>query len=256
MLIGSFLADSDSALPWFIGSFAMFLIGIAAIIFMKEEYFVKQNVSLKASVRSIKETIRTSMRHTKSNKEVRFVLLMGVLLAFAIQSPAAQYQPLFSQFVPNKMWLGYLWAMMSIAAFGGARLSLWFSSKLQNRKNAIVLPQIMIGLGIFASGAFAIFPIALAAFVAFLFWMFASGILKPIKKEYLNRNISSRERATVISILSMTSTIGSATGLLLGGLLAKHLSISVAWMFSGAALIILTLLIMRNGKRNNEWSDS
>ncbi len=256
VLIGSFLADNNSALPWFIGSFAMFLIGIVAMIYMKEEYFVRQNVSFRAGIESMKETMRTSARYARDNKAVRFVLLTGVLLAFAIQAPAAQYQPLFSQFVPNKMWLGYLWATMSIAAFGGARLSLWFSSKLQNRKSALVSLQIMIGLGIFLSGAFAIFPMTIAAFVAFLFWMFASGILSPIRKEYLNKNISSRERATVISLLSMTATIGSAIGLLLGGLLAKHISISVAWMFSGTALIILTLLIMRNGKRNNKWSDS
>lgn len=256
VLIGSFLADSNSALPWFIGSFAMFLIGIAAAIYMKEEYFVKQNVSFKTGIESMRETMRTSAKYAKDNKAVRFILLTGVLLAFAIQAPAAQYQPLFSQFVPNKMWLGYLWATMSVAAFGGARLSPWFSSKLQNRKSALVLLQIMIGLGIFLSGALAIFPIALAAFVAFLFWMFASGILSPIRKEYLNKNISSRERATIISLLSMTATIGSAVGLLLGGLLAKHFSISIAWMFSGAALIILTLLITRNSKRNNEWGAS
>ncbi len=256
VLIGSFLADNNSALPWLIGSFAMFLIGIAAAIFIKEEYFIKQNVSFKTGFESMKETMRTSVKYAKDNKAVRFVLLTGVLLAFAIQAPAAQYQPLFSQFVPNKMWLGYLWATMSIAAFGGARLSLWFSSKFENQKSAMVLLQIMIGLGIFLSGTLAIFPIALAAFVTFLFWMFASGILNPIRKEYLNKNISSQERATIISLLSMTATIGSAIGLILGGLLANHLSISVAWMFSGAALIILTLLIMRNGKRNNEWSDS
>lgn len=256
VLIGSFLADNDSALPWLIGSFAMFLIGIAAAILMKEEYFVKQNVSLKTGIGSMKETMRTSAKYAKDNKAVRFILLTGILLAFAIQVPAAQYQPLFSQFVPNKMWLGYLWATMSIAAFGGARLSPWFSSKLENRKSALILLQIMIGLGILLSGAFAIFPMALAAFVAFLFWMLASGILSPIRKEYLNKNISSRERATIISLLSMTATIGSAIGLLLGGLLAKYISISIAWVFSGAALIILTLLVMRNSKRNNEWSDS
>ena len=77
VLIGSFLADSNSALPWFIGSFAMFLIGIAAAIFMKEEYFVRQNVSFKTGIGSIKETMRASAEYAKDNKAVRFVLLTG-----------------------------------------------------------------------------------------------------------------------------------------------------------------------------------
>ena len=252
VLIGSFLSGKDSALPWFLASSVMCMVGIVAIIFMKEDYFVKQNVSFKTGIGSMKETMKTSVKYVRNSRTVRFVLLTGMLLAFVIQAPNAQYQPLFIQFVPNKMWLGYLWTAMSIAAFGGSRLSVWFSSKLENRRKELISLQVTMGLGIFLAGVFAIFQIILATFVAFLFWIFVERILIPIRKDYLNENISSQERATIISLMSMTATTGSAVGLLLGGLLAKHFSIPVAWIVAGAMLMILTLLLMKNGNNKIE----
>lgn len=241
-LFGSFLADKNIILPWIAGIFIMLAAGIIAIIFMKEEYFYKQKSSFSAEIKSTKKIIREGIKYSKDNKTMRFVLLIGLLQSFAVQAPIVQYQPFFSQFLTNKISLGFLWITMTIFAIIGATFSSRLLLKLKNNhKKALIISQAAVGIGIMFSGIF-VFPISL---FAFLFWNFAGGISDPINSEYINENIPSKSRATLLSFESMTCSAGSGVGLIFGGFMAEYFSIPIAWIFSGGTLVIFSLILTK-----------
>lgn len=253
VLAGSFLADKDIIFPFVIGGFVVLLVGIVAAILMKEEYFVRKKFSFKTGIQSMKETVRISIAYGRNNKAVRFILLMGLMQTITVKISIVQYQPFFFQFFPNKASLGFLWVTLAIAAIAGTTLSSWFLSKLRNPRRALVTLQMAIGLGVLTAGASAILlpslivlPIAL---LAFLLSSFARGAFTPINGEYLNKNIPSKERATLTSFESMACGIGSAVGLIFGGCIAEMFSISIVWILAGGLLIVFSLIMRNNNKR-------
>ena len=191
ILLGSFLADKSIVFPFIVGGFAMLLVGIVAAIFMKEEYFIKEKLSFKINLQSMKERIKASVTYGRNNKTVKFVLLMGLIQAIAAKVFIVQCQPFFFQFFPNKASLGFLYIAMSIATIVGTTQSSWFLSKLQNPRKTLITLQVAIGLGVLLAGAsvalpsLIVLPIALSAF---LFFNFAGGAFDPISEEYLDKN--------------------------------------------------------------------
>ena len=277
VIFGAFLASKNMMFPWILGSIIMLIVGILAVIYMKEEYLEKRNNSAKENIILTKKTLSKSIECVKTNKTVRFLMVLVSIQTFAL-AILVQWQPLFEQYLQDQSSLGFVGAGIFIATGLGAVACLMIIpreddseddsnesfflkslrnivnkiakitdndlySKLQNKKNILIVSQIVIGLGIFISGASNIFPIIL---IAFLLYGFANGIFDPISRGYLNENILKEERATLISFVSMTGNIGLSFGLIFSGIVAENLSISIAWMISGVILIISTLMIIIN----------
>lgn len=273
IIIGAFLATSNVMLPWILGSVIVLIVGILAIIYMKEEYFKRENNSAKENIILTKKAISRSIKCIKTTKAIRLLMILVFVQSFVL-AVIVQWQPLFNQYLQNQSSLGFVGAGSFIAAGLGAIMCLIIIprennsnrsflleglrniinkiakkidnnlySKLQNKKNILIMSQIVIGLGIFICGVSNIFPIIL---IAFLFYNFAEGIFNPISKGYLNENIPKEERATLISFVSMACNIGLSIGLIFNGTIAQQLSISIAWMISGGILTTSTLVIIIN----------
>ncbi|MCK4524960.1 MAG: MFS transporter [Candidatus Andersenbacteria bacterium] len=273
VIFGAFLASENVMFPWILGSVIVLIVGILATIFMKEEYFKGGNNSVKENIVLTKRTMSRSIKCIKTNEAIRLLMVLVFVQSFVL-AVIIQWQPLFKHYLQNQSSLGFISAGSFIAVGLGATVCLMIIprennssglflsgslrniinkiakkidnnlySKLQNKKNILIISQIVIGLGIFISGASNIFPIVL---IAFLFYNFAEGIFNPISRGYLNENISKEERATLISFVSMTNSIGLSVGLIFSGIIAQQLSISIAWIISGGLLIISTLVITIN----------
>ncbi len=247
-IAGAFLADKDMTLPWIVGGGIMFFAGLLAFAFMKEEYFVRQGFSLKGGLQSMKNTVIASIRYGTKNDVVRFIIVMGVLQYFAVQAPNMQWQPFFSQFLPNKTSLGFVFGGISICLIVGSMLSLRFLKYMKDEKRALIVSQIGIGIGVFATTLLDWFPLAIGVF---LLHEVARGLFRPLKDAYLNNNIPSKDRATLISFESMSHHIGGMAGLLCSGFLAEYASIATAWMLSGGILIASMLWLTSNKKAVN-----
>jgi len=252
ILLGSFLADKSIVFPFIVGGFAMLLVGTVAAIFMKEDYFVREKLSFKRNIQTMKEKFKASVVYGRNNKAVKFVLLMGLIQTIAAKVFIVQCQPFFFQFFPNKASLGFLYVAMSITTIVGTTQSSWFLSKLQNPRKTLITLQIAIGLGVLLAGASVAFPPLIVlpiALSAFLLFNFAGGAFDPVSEEYLDKNIPSKERATLISFESMACGIGSVIGLIFGGYVAEIFSISAAWILIGGLLIVFSLIMRNNNKR-------
>ncbi len=219
---------------------------IMAMVYMKEEdEFVRQRFSFASGIRAMNETVKTSISYGLNNKAVRFILIAGIAQFFAVQAPNMQWQPFFGQFLPNKTSFGFVYAGISIAIIVGSAIAPWFLKKVKDEKIAISLSQIAIGVGICLTVVFhQLFP-ALGIFLAH---EIARGLFVPLKDAYLNDNIPSKERATLISFDSISHHFGGMIGLLVSGAIAEYVSLPSAWIVSGLTLIGLTLISLKNRK--------
>jgi len=244
-LMGAFLADRFLPLPWIIGGAVMLITALAAGIFMKEEYFVRQKFSFPAGIASMKNTVRTSIRYGMRHKTVRFILVIGTIQYLAVMAPNMQWQPLFLPHLTGKTELGYLWVAMALAMILGAQLAPWLLRKTISEKQALIVSQVVIGLGVLGAVAARSFGIALSSF---LIHELARGAFRPLKDQYLHDNIPSKERATLVSFESISHHIGGLIGLVASGFIAESAGIPWAWTLSGLVLIAGTLLVAKNGR--------
>ncbi len=190
------------------------------------------------------------MRHGRENVDVRFLLLLGFVLFFTVQGLNMGWQPRFAVYFTNKAMLGWFWAVMSLTLLLGSTIARWFLKRFYgNDRCALLAVQILVGINMLFAGWG---TTASAVITFFLLHEVARGMYRPLKDAYLNRDIPSHERATILSFEAMSNHIGALLGLLLNGIVTQYTSISVGWMIAGFLLTLFAgtgLLVFRNGRR-------
>jgi MFS family permease len=80
-----------------------------------------------------------------------------------------------------------------------------------------------------------------------LFWLvyLNMGAVNPLHSTLLNDQIPSEKRSSMLSIESLASYLGGAVGGIFLGYIAERLSISAAWIISGAGLVLSSLLYLK-----------
>lgn len=248
-IIGSYLATFNQTWPWFGIGFGMFFVMCLAQIIMKEEYFVRQKMSWRKGVQAIKDTAETSIRFGIRNAKIRYILLIGGIQVLAFQAPNMQWQPFFGKMIGGGVKFGFIYAGISLSIMLGAQIAKWVLKKSASEKNAIRNIQIVAGSFLAMSVLSRYFPIAITIF---LLHELARGAFGPIKDAYLHDQIPSKERATIVSFESIAHHIGGAIGLVLSGLLANSAGIPITWAISGIVLVVGTIAISVNGKKDAE----
>jgi MFS family permease len=245
-MLGAYAAEKNSSLPWFCGGWMFLAAAALAVACMKEEQFVRQKFSWKGGAASMAAVVRTSARYAKTNSAVRFIVVMGVVQFFAIQAPNMQWQPFFSRFLRHKSDLGFVYAGISIALIIGSRLAPPFLKRIGSERMALAVTQAAIGFGICVT----IFCGNLFAGLA-VFWAHevARGMFVPVEDAYLNDNIPSGERATLISFESISHHVGGMAGLLVSGFIAQYCSMTAAWVLSGTVLVASGVVFLKNGRK-------
>lgn len=243
-LLGAFLAQLWLPLPWLIGG-CSFLVCLLVALPLKEEYFVRQKVSFKAGYQAMKETTVSSLRYSRSNKKIRFIIIMVAIQVFAVQAANMQWQPLFQGWVENKTIFGFIWVGIALSSMLGAWLAPKILKWFRDEKKTLIFFQILIGVFIVTTVIVGWLPLVL---ITFLLHESARGAFEPIRSAYLHDNIPSRERATIESFSSLAYHGSGMLGLFISGILALRFGISWTWILMGGILIAVTSLYAKNGK--------
>ena len=247
-LIGSRLADIRIDLPWiWLGVFS-FITGSIAIFWLKEEYFVKKKFSFALGLVAMKDTVVQSFDYGINNKVVRFLLIIGLIQVFAVQAPNMQWQPYFLEYLKDKTFLGYLWAGMMFGITAGSFLANKFLALVKDEKKALTICQLLIGVGTVLITILP-FPIGLALLILH---EVPRGMFIPLKDKFLQDNIPSHARATISSFESISPHLGGMVGLVVSGYVANRFGIPSAWIMSGSIMVILTLIVSKNGSRQRQ----
>lgn len=247
-MIGAFLSDKSLSLPWFMGGIFFAIAACLAMAYMREEdEFVHHKFSFRLGLRSMGQTIKFSAGYASRHHAVRFILIATTIQWVAVQAPNMQWQPLFGQFVSSQTKLGFVYTSISLSIMAGAALAPIFLARIRDEKRAISITQTIIGLGICLT---AVFDRLTPALTIFLVHEVARGMFIPLKDVYLNDNIPSKERATLISFDSIARHIGGMIGLIASGILAQYASMGTAWIISGTLLMATTIVLLKNGNKN------
>lgn len=221
-LIGTWASKNNIALPWLMGAITFFVTAVAAMAFMREEYFVKKSFSFKSGWLEIVGTIQDSKNWGLNNEHIRFVLASSALLTFITQGPNMQWQPFFQGLGANRLSFGWIFATISLSLMAGSHYAPKVLAKIGDEKRSSVVALTSIGffvaLTAMAGGQF------LWALPPFLAHEFCRGLFSPIKSQYLNDHARAAERATINSLESLTSHLAGAIGLIISGILAQALS--------------------------------
>lgn len=243
-VLGSYLFEVWHSLPWLLESMFFIVAGVVMYIYMKEEYFERTIFSVPAGVYALKETVTTSVQYGLQNSNVRFVMLLVLVLNISVMAPNMQWQPYFAQWIEGQTGLGFVWAGMAATLMVGAKLVPILLRHTSERR-ALLLCHTLTALclmGAAASNAFS------PALVLFLAHELGRGAFQPIKEAYLHDAIPKKERATISSFESVSHHLGGAVGLVASGLLAQYGSIPLAWMLSGMMLCVCVAMFWKNGK--------
>jgi len=244
-LFGSWIATRSLALTWLASSVLFLFWTILAFFGLKEEYFIRKKFSFSAGFLALKEITSSSINFGLKNRTVRFILLVGALQYLCIMPMNMQWQPWFSQFFNSVADNGWLWVLMSVMVLLGSSAMHWVLKVARSETGALIFTQILIGLTMAGTVAFQIFPISLTVFLANEFFR---GLFKPIKDAYLNDQLPSKERATVISFEAIAHHIGGGIGLVLSGWLALSYGIGLTWVGFGLVLATGSWVIYRTSR--------
>lgn len=244
---GSYMAAYHQALPWFFGGSIMAITTFAAFLLMKEEYFVRGVFSWKKGLRSMRDVAVLSVRYGIHHKAVRFILIATCIQIFALQAMNMYWQPFFKNHGVSERHLGFVFVGMMIALAVGAFLA----SKLAyegREKKMIMRVQFCTGTLILLA---ALIPGLPCIVVLFILHEVPRGCWNPLIDSYLQKRIPSCERATISSFCAIAPHIGGAIGLVVSGIVAQFFGIPMAWIVSGAFLIIGALFVT-NGNKNSD----
>lgn len=159
-----------------------------------------------------------------------------------------QWQIYFGRFYGSIGGNGWVWCGIGLALFCGARflpqlMGKYFRSRSDS---SLTLILIVVGVGIAATTLSSILALSLI-----IFWLqqFFRGGINPIKDAYLNEQINDKTiRATVLSVESLIRHFAGMAGLIVSGLVARHVSLEAAWISSGAVMVVGGIILWRKFK--------
>lgn len=248
ILIGGFIAEYSNIEYTLYLPLPFMIIGAIATMLMDEPETSKKGKILQ-EVNYIKHTWQ-ALKYIFSKKYLISGLFMFSLARGLAVNMKWFYTPIFDYFDINLAQIGGftfgLYLLKSLSAYVG--------SKLFHKNNEINIKIINIILMI----AFIIGGIFLNKFLLFsllLTILFASEMLLSSTEEYLHKELSSKDRATAMSIISLFSSI-MATIMINGwGLAQSKYGLGFALIFIGILFALGIIIFMTLSKRKKTFAD-
>ena len=177
------------------------------------------------------------VRLLRDDARFRRLALLAVATAPFINYLINLYQPRFMAVGVPPIWLGLALALASALSIVGARYAYWIEARLGAR-SSLLLVTVLPGALYLVMAVVALPALAVLVFCV----LYGSMSLKdPIFSGHLNRHIESRNRATILSMISMVSGLYVALlGLLIGQI--AEVSLSFAFLFMGVVVLAGSLV--------------
>lgn len=243
-IVGTKLAILGMSMPWLVSGICLISLGIVANLILEENYFKHKKFSWGLGWKTILETMKTSIQYSHKSRAVRFVLCATFILIMTVQTLNMYWQPRFESLGIAKDNLGFVYTMIMIMTGIGAYTAR--QSQIGNEKKAIAIS--LLGTGIFVSIT-ALNNALVWSLVFFMLHEVGRGFIAPLLDGYIHKEIPSKERATIVSLVEMAPHIGGFTGLLLGGLIVKYSNIETTWMISGLVMCIGFVFLYNGHKK-------
>jgi MFS family permease len=172
----------------------------------------------------------------QSNKQFRRLVLLALATVPFSDYLLNLYQPRFVDVGVPLVWLGLALALASVLSIFGARYAYWLEARLGTESSLLLVTGLPGAL--YLAMAAALHPVL--SVLAFCTLVGSMSLKDPVFSGHLNRHIESKNRATVLSLISMLSGLYVALmGLLIGRI--GDFSLTCAFVFMGVIVLVGSL---------------
>jgi|SRR3989339_511435 len=230
---GVALALMDLRLPWIVSALGLFAVWPICRRLIKEEYFVKKELTWKTGWQGMRRIVKDSVRYGWNHHVIFSLILICTLAVMAYQVINMNWSLYFSERFGLEA-ISWLWVLiMSATMFGtmiGGRLMCGKLGKVGVMRTTLFMNVVLFVL-------IAVVPQAGMVLFFFVVHELNRGAFVPAEKTFLQNNIASSDiRATVGSFKSMIVHAGAAAGWLASGVLLT------VWSFETILFICAGLL--------------
>jgi MFS family permease len=240
MLIGTVgggaLGHFNLAFPFLLRALLLIIVFGLAWGTMHDLGFVRRPLSLSALPAEMRSVGRASMTYGWQRRSVRLLMIVSFFQWGFLSWGFYAWQPYFLGLLGrDAVWVaGVIAALIALSTIAGNTLVEWLARYCGRRTTlllwaAAIQTGAAIGVGLAGS-----FWLAVALFLVVTTCM---GVTVPVKQAYLHQVVPSEQRATVISLVSMIGSGGSAAGQLGLGYLARAHSIPLGYIVGGLVTV-------------------
>jgi len=255
---GGVLGQIDLQLPYVVRSAILAVCFVAVLVMMRELGFERRSLQLSRFGEETRTILRAGTKYGWQHPVVRPLMFVSLAQGLFFIYGFYSLQPFLLQLLD----LNLVWAVASVTAAGSAMgivgntlVRRVMAGPRGPRRAGRVLAaaaglQTVCALGIGVTGV-AVAPIVggLAAFALvtalWLAFSFAMGVSGPVRQAFINEQIPSAQRATVLSLDSFFTDAGGAAGQPGLGWIAKTWSVPVGWIVGTVALAAVVPLYLR-----------
>jgi len=236
--MGGLLAKINLSYPFYVTAFSFILAAVIAWKFVepkdcpvKDE--INQHSYLNRGFTIIKESITTSF----INNKIRNLLIYSMLVNGFLSISYMFYQPFMKSIKLPISSFGFIFAVFNIVSALSARYAFKIE-KVLKREMLLPITFCVLGVSFFIIGQF-LLPWAI---IILLLHQTINGYLPPLLRGYLNKEIPSEKRATMLSINNLSSELPFIIFAPLIGRIADVYSLNSAYFSSGIILLLLGLI--------------
>ncbi|HEY0620080.1 MAG TPA: MFS transporter [Kribbella sp.] len=241
-------------LPMTLSGAGMVLLALALLVFMREENFHPTPKAERENFRQMVDTFKHGLAVARQRPVVRTLVLISLISGLSSEAFDRLWSvKILSDFsFPELFGTSDPAVWFTVLALAGTFLSLGASLVVNKvspeRVNALHPNRLLALFGALQVAGVVGFALAGHLWLALAaMWLnqVAGTIAYPVESAWLNRNVESRSRATVISMVSQSNAIGQVVGGPPLGALAGRTSLRTALVVSGLILTPIPLLYLR-----------
>lgn len=235
---GLIISVSSMKYLWFV--FAIGII-ISTIILAFAREIKSHNPSSNAISNQFKELIKDSAEAIKSalNHKILVLLFLGIFIFYFVDEISSLvWTPYLVNNGLDLPLIGYLFSIISALGIILPLVAQWL---LKKKSKLFILFFSAVGYSILLIWAGKTNSILLIA-VIFIIFSSIDEIFLPLEESLTNEFISSRQRAAILSVKSMTESLASIIGAPLAGYILGFISESQALILSGFLILALPLI--------------
>lgn len=242
-LLGAFVGSISLKIPFAIASTVFVLISVLFIFFesvSKKKYPDKMNKREKSIIHTLIAGAMSAFIFIRKEKDIFWFMLSGVFFIFFCCIPLAYWQPFFYKSVHSIKSLGWIWAGFIFFNMCGNLL-------VKNRNLQKIDDRHLFWISICLCGVALLFSAVVnsGAVISVLFfcsYQLFLGILGPLRAKILNRRIPDDSRASILSLISFSESVGSICSLSLFGYLSGIVPLDLIFGLSTVPLAISLII--------------
>jgi MFS family permease len=262
-LAGGLLGQLDLAIPYYVRTFLLVGVFMVTAVFMHEIGFQPRPFKVSRFGEESRKIFDAGITYGWRHPVVRPLLFTSLVSGLLIWYLFYASQPYALQLLgrENLIWVaGAITALFAVSGVAGNALVGRISRTRWGQRPARVLTWMALGTAISAIAIGIVGLVAgstsVAGFVLVVVLLVAfgllNGVLGPVRQAYINENIPSAQRATVLSFDSFFSDVGAVIGQTGLGYAAQAASKALAYTIGGVVYLAAAPLYRRAGRASDQ----